>query len=200
MIKAVIFDYGGVVTAGGGGNGLAEQLAPKLTITIEEAIVLLKQPWFELIRGKVTETEFWSLVEKGWGKPISKDARNIWNSWDDMKPRDDVLAYIENLKSKGYVVGLLSNVIRRTESFLRENGVYDLFEPCVLSCNEGIAKPEIDIYTHLLKLLGDVRPHEIIYIDDQEKCLIPANELGMKTVLAVNSQQIITDINRLLEL
>jgi len=199
MIKAVIFDYGGVVTSGGGGNGIAEQLAPNIGISVEEANRLLKQPWYDLVRGNVTELEFWLRVETNHGRPIPENARNIWNSWEDMKPRTDILNFIEDLKSKGYIVGLLSNVIPRTETFLREEGVYELFSPCVLSCQLGIAKPDVEIYTQMLDLLENVSANQVIYIDDQERCLVPAKELGMKTVLAIESKQIISDVNHILE-
>jgi HAD superfamily hydrolase (TIGR01509 family) len=54
------------------------------------------------------------------------------------------------------------------------------------------------MYQELLKQLPDTKPEEVIFIDDQEKCLVPARAMGINTVLAKNAGQIINDVSKLL--
>lgn len=199
MAKAIIFDYGGVITSGGGGNEPAERLASHLHISVERAKGLFYQNWSRFITGEMNEDEYWHEVEANYGESIPAQHRNIWNTWEDMSPRPEVIAYIQRLKSRGYLVGLLSNTIPITESIIREQGGYDLFEPCLLSCELGYAKPDRAIYDELLRQLTDVEPSEIVFVDDQQRCLDPAKSLGIKTVLAKNAMQIIHDVDALLE-
>jgi ABC-type antimicrobial peptide transport system ATPase subunit len=39
----------------------------------------------------------------------------------------------------------------------------------------------------------------MIFVDDQQRCLDPAEHLGMRTVKAINARQIIDDVNALLQ-
>ncbi len=109
-------------------------------------------------------------------------------------PIPEMETLINELRSKNYKVGLLSNVIPNTAKDIREHGGYRSFDFTVLSYELGIAKPELDIYEFAMKQLTDTKPSEVVFIDDQERCLIPAREMGIRTILAMNTKQIITDV------
>lgn len=64
MIKAVIFDYGGVIIAGGRGNEPAESLAAFLDISKEEAARIILSLWNDYISGRLTEATYWQRVEE----------------------------------------------------------------------------------------------------------------------------------------
>ena len=115
-----------------------------------------------------------------------------------MQPRPEMLNFINSLKALGMTVGLLSNVVPMTEAVLRQHGIYALFSPCILSCRDHMVKPDIEIYQLLLKQLDDIPPWQVIYIDDQVKCLVPASDLGMHTVHATSAKQIIKDVNAII--
>jgi putative hydrolase of the HAD superfamily len=198
MIKAVIFDYGGVVIAGGGADEPAENLAVFLDIPVEEATKIIMSLWGDYVAGKLTEAEYWRQVEVRYGQPITRDTQTMRSTWDSVVPLPEMVAFIEELKTKNYVVGLLSNITPTSEATVRAGGGYDLFEPCVLSCNVGYAKPNTEIYRKLLEQLPGIRPQEIVFIDDQQRYLDPAHALGIQTVLAKNTAQIIRDVTQLL--
>lgn len=200
--KAVIFDYGGVIADGGAGNEATGRLAQLLDISQERAHELIQPAWQKLIRGKINETRFWDIIAQTYGRRISPAQRShpIWNTWDVMQPRPAMIALVKDLKQHNYTVGLLSNVIPHTEALIRANNGYELFHPCILSCHYGAAKPEPAIYEELLRQLKGVAPNEIIFIDDNSRCLEPARKKGIITVLADNQDQIISDVKRLLQL
>lgn len=199
MIKAVIFDYGGVIIAGGRSNEPAQSLAAFLDIPEEKAAKIIASLWDDYISGRLTEAAYWQRVEEEYGRPITLDTRAMRSAWSDVAPLPEMVSIIKELKRKNYIVGLLSNITPTTEETIRAGGGYDLFKPCILSCKVGYAKPSMEIYYRLLKQLPGIQPQEIIFIDDQQRYLDPAHSLGIQTVLAKNSNQIIRDITTLLE-
>ncbi|MBL4723279.1 MAG: HAD-IA family hydrolase, partial [Alcanivorax sp.] len=52
-------------------------------------------------------------------------------------------------------------------------------------------KPELILYERIIKEL-DVKPEDSIYIDDKEKYLKPAINLGMRTILFKSAEQLKT--------
>lgn len=199
MIKAVVFDYGGVVTSGGKGSGLSSSLSQNINISREEATRILQHPWDSLVRGKTDETQFWQEVESLYGKPIATADRNVWVGWEQMKPRKEITDCISELKSEGYTVGLLSNAVAPTSNSIKVYNGYELFDPCVLSHEVGFAKPDVEIYEKLLDLLPGTKPDEVLFIDDQEKCMPPARSLGFKTIVATDPKVIISTIRETLD-
>lgn len=197
--KAIIFDYGGVITRGGAGDDIPARIASNLNIPLEEAIAMFRHNRDRYITGKINEDEFWGLIEKEHGQKIVSSARTVWNNWRDMKPDPRMIKLVKELKSKGYLVGLLSNVIPNTQLEISNHQIYDLFNPCLLSCEIGLAKPDHKMYEELLKSLPNCRPKEVVFIDDSERCLVPAREIGVHTILAKSTSQVINDLHTLLE-
>lgn len=199
MIKACLFDYGGVITPGGSGHELSERLATALDISPEEGYLLLGSVWDEYARGKITESDIWRSIETRHDKAIEVGKRAIWNTWaEHMQPLPEMLGLVDGLKQRGCTVGLLSNVIPNTAADIQNHGGYDAFDFVVLSCQVGVSKPDLEIYKMALKKLPGTKPEEVVFIDDQERCLVPARDLGINTVLAVSPRQISDDIYRLI--
>lgn len=199
MIKAVIFDYGGVISSGGVGQGLSASFSKKVGISHEQANSILHTPWHKLVRGEISDNQFWQETEHNYGKPIPLENRNVFVTWAELQPRPEILSFISELKSKGCIVGLLSNVIASVSEDIRIHRGYDLFDPCLLSYEIGYAKPEIEIFKRLLELLPNIKPEEIVYIDDLEKSMPPARELGIKSIVATSSTDIIENVRKLFD-
>jgi putative hydrolase of the HAD superfamily len=199
MIKAVLFDYGGVISAGGRGVEITERIAANLDISQERAFELLDIGWTLYASGAISEEEFWKQLETAFGKPIPVEKRDIWNSWDVMQPLAVMLDFVRELKRQNLQVGLLSNVIPYTMQQIREHGVYDEFDFAILSAEVGYGKPDKEIYELALQKLPGIQPEEVIFIDDQARFLEPAQALGMSTVLAVSSEQIVKDVTDMIK-
>lgn len=178
------------MTAGGGGNELSERLAINIGVTNDEAWDLLMPVWDKFVRGKITEADLWRSVEANFSHPITIEQRNIWNKWHDMKPLPEMVRLVSDVRVKGLKVGLLSTVIPNTAYEIKEHGGYDIFDFCVLSFENGFAKPELEAYQQALDHLDGILPSEVVFIDDQEMCLVPARKLGMKTILFENPDRL----------
>lgn len=198
MIKAVIFDYGGVIIPGGGANEPAESMSAFLHIPIKEAERIVSLLWDDYVAGRLSEEEYWRRVEIEHGQPIPQSINQTRSSWEQVTPLPEMITLIDELKAKGYIVGLLSNITSGTETTIRNGGGYDLFDPCILSCNVGHAKPGLSIYQELLNQLHGIETDEIVFIDDQQRYLNTAASLGIMTILAIDSGQIVQDLDNLL--
>ncbi|MFI5270547.1 MAG: HAD family hydrolase [Candidatus Saccharimonadales bacterium] len=88
---------------------------------------------------------------------------------------------IESIHKK-YKTGLLSNA---NHGFLRpllaDHQLERLFDEIVISSEVGHVKPSVEIFEHALKVL-DVKPANLIFIDDLERNTNVAGKLGIRTI------------------
>lgn len=195
--KAIIFDWGGVVTDDSGSDFYPEILH-KYGATAEQVdrSLWLFRPF---TKGEINEQEFWVRVAEETGLNLPSAINGTFANWPGIRANDSILSFVAELKDAGYVTAVLSNVIKPTYDQIKMNGSYDIFDYVFASCLTGQAKPEPEIYINALKKM-DIEAGECIFIDDQERCLVPAEELGMTTILGVSAEQIIKDIKSKLDI
>ena len=89
---------------------------------------------------------------------------------------------IDQLKEKGVRVGMLSNIDDRYTKLIRDFGFYKPFEPCLLSCEMGLEKPDPKAYELLIKTIN-LPANEIVFIDDKAENVEAAKKLGIDVIL-----------------
>lgn len=194
MIKFVYFDYGGVLTQSGRSGFITETIAELLGKN--PADIEIGDLHYLLRRGQGNDALFFDEINKRYGGSITKEAflRKV-NA--QVNPSHEVYTLAAQLRAQGIGTGLLSNVFALNARDLESQGAYDGFEPRILSCDEGYAKPEQELYDIAVDRAG-VLPHEILFVDDQEKCLVPAKAMGMHVVQAVNPAQTVQDTKQVI--
>jgi putative hydrolase of the HAD superfamily len=96
---------------------------------------------------------------------------------------DDVAPALTDLKKRGLVLGLISNVDRDVAPLYEELGLPAWFQVMVTSQEVGFNKPHPGIFQAALKEAG-VKPEEAIYVGDQyEIDVVGANKAGMTGIL-----------------
>lgn len=96
---------------------------------------------------------------------------------------DDVLPNLSQLKNKGLVLGLISNVDNDIAPVLSKLELKPLLQVVVTSADAGYNKPKPEIFQEAARRAG-VRTQEAIYIGDQYQIdVIGANQAGMKGIL-----------------
>ncbi len=96
---------------------------------------------------------------------------------------DDVVPALTDLKDRGLVLGLISNVERDMTSLLSRLSLTSLLEVVVTSQNAGFSKPQPEIFQEAQRQAG-VQAAEAMYVGDQYQIdIIGANKVGMKGVL-----------------
>lgn len=196
MIRGVLFDYGGVVARGGRGVDLARRLAEELGLTAEQATETVL-PLLQLnTRGKLNTEAFWDTLAGRIGHAISESQRHLWDNWWNTEFFPEMANVILALKNHNYQVGLLSNIVPSAAQIIRAAGCYDVFDFTILSCEIGYAKPDSEIYDLAMNSFKDLRPEEVVFVDDQPKCLPPAEAIGMATILATDPAQVIAELKK----
>ena len=96
---------------------------------------------------------------------------------------DDVAPAMTDLKSKGVILGLISNVEQDMTETITRLGLPSWLEVVVTSQDTGAGKPRPEIFQEALRRAG-VQPPEAIYIGDQYQVdIVGASGAGMKGIL-----------------
>ena len=97
----------------------------------------------------------------------------------------EIIPMLSQLKERGLLVGLISNCYAEEAKVIRESELFPFFDRAYLSCEQGVAKPDVEIFERCMRDL-DVKPEECLYIGDGGSWeLETATALGMKAVQAV---------------
>jgi len=186
MIKAIIFDVGGVYMEGSSVDFINRSykiLGIEKTIASSNGVVFDENYNKGLISHEDCFRKFFNV-------PVSEDQmRKIEDVWTTTwAPTEEMLNLVKNLKKK-YTLAILSNSDLLNSTKYTERGWYSYFNPIILSHELGIIKPDIRIYEVALAKLR-IPSNQCVFIDDQEKVLIPARELGMETILFKSIDQL----------
>lgn len=108
-------------------------------------------------------------------------------------------AYISEKLKPHYQIGMLSNIGRDwIESFFSEHQLHELFDQVVLSGEEGIVKPDPEIYLRTAQRLG-VKPENCVMIDDIAQNCDGAVQAGMFGIQFLSTDQALADLGMLIE-
>lgn len=192
MIKVVLFDWGGVLVEGG--KSFSKYMQEQSGSDIQD-LEGFRKIRIALNEGKLTEAEFEVRFLKLPGaKVIPSD---FWEQAHivDMIPAMQEL--IKDLRDNGIQTGIISNMNHKIADQIQANGGYEGFHPLLISCREGLCKPKKQLFDRALAEV-DAKANEIIYIDDYEANLEYLSSLGVHTILANTTDQVIQDIKLVL--
>ena len=193
-IKAVIFDWGGVLIDNPG-REIIDWCARGLGVTPERFGENFWEGEPDFQRGLIDEETFWKRMCARLGVPPPKPG--LWGEAlrSGYRPRTAVFALADRLRKSGRKIALLSNTEMPAVDIYRER-LDGFFNVVVLSCLEGVRKPDAEIYLRTIDRLG-VKPAEALFVDDRRENIDAAENLGMKGLLESTEEGILTGIARL---
>lgn len=193
MIKAIIFDYGGIFTQKGRFLQYAQDKKDKFELQPEKILKIIKPIWDKAKIDEVSCEEFWEYISKRLDispEELKKDVIEYFGF------NEKTLELAKKLKPN-YLLAILSNHITDWfEQSTKENNVAPLMDVIYTSYMSKKAKPDIRIFKEIIKKL-DVKAEECVYIDDQEKNIPPAKEVGMHAILFKNNNQLEKELKQL---
>jgi putative hydrolase of the HAD superfamily len=93
------------------------------------------------------------------------------------------LPTLKELKNRGLILGLISNVVQDMESTYTELGIQPYLDIKVTSSEVGYDKPRPEIFMAALEK-AQVKPEESIFVGDQYHLdIVGARGVGIKAVL-----------------
>jgi epoxide hydrolase-like predicted phosphatase len=193
MIKAIIFDLGGVLFTHGM-TLFTQYIADKHGKEQKAVLKLLKES--DLLDayyvGKMYRDDFYAVLNKE--LHIDDDANELEQKlFDVYQIVEETEKIVKQLRKKYKVYFLSDNFKERVEDANKKYGFIQWFDGGVFSHVVGVKKPNQRIYELAIKEIG-LKPKEMLFIDDKEINLPPAEKLGMKTLLYKNSRQLEDDL------
>ncbi|XP_010133588.1 PREDICTED: bifunctional epoxide hydrolase 2, partial [Buceros rhinoceros silvestris] len=165
-------------------------------------------PYAKAMRGQITLSQLCSEVEEGCKHHASA-------SGIVLPPTFSVSQAFKKMTAEGTVNAPLlqaARVLRRNgfkTCVLTNNWVDDSagrlftatlmnllrrhFDLVIESCRLGVQKPDPEIYTHTLGVL-QMKPQEVILLDDIGENLKPAREMGMATILVRDTKTVLKEL------
>jgi putative hydrolase of the HAD superfamily len=183
MIKGIVFDYGGVIKIND--EDLFSNIAKYLNISREE----FSREYFSLnhlfnTQDKSYEDVITLIISKFNDSKEAKDY--ILNLMKENHSKyhlnDELINTIKDLKNKDYKIALLSNNSIKLKEKLIEDGISDIFDVVIISAEVGCQKPQPEIFDILFNKL-ELKPNEVVFIDDTLKSLEGADMIGYIPIL-----------------
>lgn len=192
MIKAVIFDmFETLITHYACPLYFSQQMADEAGIEVEKFLATWRPSESDRSVGKIS---FEGIIEQ-----ILKD-NNCYS--DDLldsivskrvetkkecfrNMHKEIVPMLKSLKDKGMLIGLISNCFSEEAMVIRESELAPYFDEMLLSWEQGVQKPDVEIFKRCMNRLG-IKPDECLYIGDGgSNELETARSLGMETAQAV---------------
>lgn len=173
MIKAVIFDFFGVLCTEGfrlfcdtyfPGDAERRRRAVEL-VTKHDAGIISKEQY----AGGLAEMA-------GVGVDV------VYEYMNDNKPNNLLLDYIRKQLKPNYKISVLSNAGDNYISQILQPADLEMFDDIILSYQHGMVKPQVQIFELAADRLG-VLTTECLFIDDSQNHCDGARQTGMKTIL-----------------
>lgn len=181
-IRGVIFDFGGVLV----------DMRWDVSAELERAHGLPRHALLETLY----RTPTWREIERGRGDLLAwrtEAHRLLEEQADRSLPRlhDAWLAARQLIRANvavarelrpAYRTAILSNADMSLRGRLRELRIHDFFDAVVASAEEGVAKPDAEIYRRAAERIGLV-PEACVFVDDYEANVRAAEALGMRGIV-----------------
>ena len=183
MIKAVIFDIGGVIIRTEDHTS-RRQWEKKLSLAEweSETIVFNSEMGTKAQSGAVTDDELWVWVGQRLNLNGSELEAFRAGFWSGDVLDNGLVNFIRTLKGAGYQTAVISNATDNLQNALTNQfKIADAFDLIVGSADEKMMKPDPRIFQRTLKRLGR-QPAEAVFIDDFAHNIQAAQELGMATI------------------
>jgi putative hydrolase of the HAD superfamily len=210
MLKAVLWDFGGVLTSSpfeAFGQYEVEHNLPKDFIRSINATNPDTNAWAQFESSTISATEFdlaFARESSAKGHEIKgKDILALLSG--DIRPR--MVAALKQIKQH-YRVGCITNNVksgqgagmaRSEEKATAVAAVMALFDTIIESSVVGVRKPDLKIYQMACEAM-QIEPHEALFLDDLGINLKPAKALGMTTIKVLNEAQALADLEQILGL
>ena len=197
-IKALLFDIGGVLSRSLKDGprrkwerqlGLAQGQLAEVVFTHPLAL--------RATIGQATPDEVWQAI----GKHFSLSTKDLTSLridfWNDGEWDTELLDFIRSIKPR-IKTGTISDAWLGARQNVNKYVNSELFDIIVFSAEEGVMKPDPEIYQRALNRLS-VESWETVFIDDRLPNILGARQLGMHAIQHTETCRTIIEILQLLQ-
>ncbi len=181
MIKAVIFDFGGVLAEEGFREGL-KAVAQKNGLNPDDFFRVAEELIYQTgyVAGISDESNYWDVLRGKTG--IANSDRELRE--EILKRfiiRPEVIKYVEKIKSSGLVTAILSDQTNWLDEINQRTPFYHHFDYVFNSFTLKKGKRDPSIFRDVCLTLG-LKPDEVIFVDDNMGNIERALSIGLRVV------------------
>ena len=192
-IKAVLFDFDGVLTTDKTGSlTTTRYLSARTGIELSRVQSVFRRFNSDLTLGKTTHEQIWEEVCRALGQAMSIDS--LREAFENTPLSTRMLDLAKRLRAWHSVGIVTDNKKDRIDLLKKIHDLPALFDPIVVSAEVGVGKEDPKIFLEALHLLR-INPHECIFIDNNRENLFAPSSVGIKTIHFDDEKQ---DFNELL--
>ncbi|MBP7811593.1 MAG: HAD-IA family hydrolase [Candidatus Moranbacteria bacterium] len=182
--KAIGFDYGGVIY-GAPGSVMMQAAVDFLAVSIDTLrAVFFANNHYLNVEKSMSWVELWQHIAREADRSERQsDIARFIDEWDRNQVVDkNMIRLIGELRTNGYKIGLLSNYAEGLRERLTLQGIARCFDAIGISSEMGAMKPQPEAFLQFCDTL-EVRPQELVFIDDSAKSLASAETVGYTPIL-----------------
>lgn len=178
-VKAVLWDADGVLqqVPSSWVELLTEVIGKKKTRELLTDVLPVAQ---EAMRGRAAlRPHLEKMLAEHGIVDAGEQVREVWGTFDRY---DDTRTLVAQVRQLGLGCHLATNQDEMRASYMRARlGYEDLLDSCFYSCEMGVAKPDVEFFTHIAAALG-LEPRELVFIDDTELNVMSASGCGIQAI------------------
>ena len=180
MIRAIFFDYDGVLTTDATGTlTTCRYLSQRTGVSYDAFRQAFDVDALDVRVGKLTRAQTWPAVCERLGREIP--LAWLFEAYEST-PRNDAMFELARDLGRRYRVGIITdNPKDRFDCVSRSQRLAQLFAPIVVSGEIGQAKSDPSIFQQALAL-AEVEGHESVFVDNTPANLEVAQSVGMHTI------------------
>jgi putative hydrolase of the HAD superfamily len=196
-IRAILFDYGGVLAEEGFREGLKE-IARWHGLDPENLHRLGGDVVYEsgYVVGRGDEAAFWQMMCRRSGLP-GYESRFTDEILRRFALRPEMMTAVRTLRRRGYLTAILSDQTDWLERLNARDRFFEEFDQVFNSYRLGKGKRDSTLFDDALREL-EVEPAETLFIDDNAGHVARAAARGMHTILFLNQRQTLAELAQIL--
>jgi putative hydrolase of the HAD superfamily len=182
MIKAVLFDFGGVIAEEGFREGLLA-IGRKFGLGPEAFFAAVDRIIYEsgYLTGSAGEADFWKAVRAETG--ITGSDRELREELlRRFVIRREMIDRVDGIRAGGITAALLSDQTNWLEEIDGATGLYRHFDRVFNSYRIGKSKRDPSVFPEVCAALA-AAPGETLFVDDNERHKERAEGMGLRTIL-----------------
>ncbi|MGD8742221.1 MAG: HAD family phosphatase [Granulosicoccaceae bacterium] len=195
-IKAILFDFGGVLAEEGFRNGLMA-LAREQGLDAEAMPVTAMHAVYDsgFVLGQGTAEDFWALLRARTGLR-GEDTALTRRILDGFVIRPWMIEYVRALRAQGYITGILSDQTHWLDWLDDKYHFSDAFDHIFNSYYLGKGKREPGLFKDVAATLT-LPPSALLFVDDDAGNVARARKAGLQAIHYENRKDFIAGLARL---
>jgi HAD superfamily hydrolase (TIGR01509 family) len=180
LIKAVFFDYDGVLTTDKTGSLTTNRyLSEAAGIEFSRVKAAFSRYNKDLTLGKTTYSQIWHEVCSALGQELSISL--LYEAFESTPMNAGMFSLARRLKGSYFLGIITDNKKDRIDHLKKHQDLESLFRPIVVSAEVGANKESTEIFVRALSCVG-VSPADSIFVDNNRDNLAAPSALGIKAI------------------